>query len=238
MKLLNQRLQTKAMQEKSHKGHLITFEGGEGAGKTSLIQSLAQLLTEKGFSVVTTREPGGSPLGNQIRQWLLQTKGEAPVGHLAELLLFLAARAQHIEELIQPAIAAGQIVLCDRFNDSTIAYQGAARSLDEKLVKKFCQMVCGTLVPELTFFLDVNPEEGLLRSKKLHKPDAQSGALDRIESEGILFHRQVQEAFRKIANLEPLRVYTIDAHQSQEKVLKEAYRVIEELVLLPQSKGG
>src|SRR4051794_22275889 len=102
----------------------ISFEGGEGAGKTTLISSLEKELTLCGYDIVVTREPGGSKLGNHIRQWLLNRDFDTPVGNKAELLLFLAARAQHIEELIHPALVAGKIVLCDRFNDSTVAYQG------------------------------------------------------------------------------------------------------------------
>jgi len=224
------------MLSKKPPGHLITLEGGEGAGKSTLLQQLAQFLTARGYEVVTTREPGGSTLGNQIRQWLLQVNEKMPIAPMAELLLFLAARAQHIKELIKPALEAGKIVLCDRFNDSTVAYQGAARALNPKTVKQLCTTVCGSTIPELTLFLNVDPKVGLSRSKALEKEQAKSGALDRIESESLSFHVQVQKAFKKIASQEPLRVYTIDANQTQEAVLKEAIRAVEELVLLPTSK--
>jgi dTMP kinase len=219
-------------------GHFITLEGGEGSGKSSLLQKVSDVLTARGYEVVTTREPGGSVLGNQIRQWLLESKADRPVSHLAELFLFLAARAQHVEELIQPALTAGKIVICDRFNDSTLAYQGVARALDIKMVKKLCQVVCQTVQPELTLFLNVDPHIGLNRSKGVHKEESGQGTLDRIESEKLDFHIKVQQAFKTIAAKEPLRVYTINANQSQEIVLKEALRAIEELVLLPHSKNG
>lgn len=222
---------------KSH-GFLITFEGGEGAGKSTLIDSVAESLTQKGYEVVKTREPGGSRLGEAIRQILLQKQGEFAIGNQAELLLFLAARAQHIEELILPALKAGKIVLCDRFNDSTVAYQGAARGLSVGQTKALCQMVCGGLEPNLTLFLDVDPEVGLLRSKKISKEHAASGQLDRIESEKVEFHERVRQAFKYIVNEEPFRVYRIDANKSQEKVLREALRAIDELLLLPKNNRG
>lgn len=126
-----------------YKGFFVTLEGGEGAGKSSLVSFLAQLLKERGYEVVVTREPGGTPLGEMIRHWLLTHQDSIQIGDQAELLLFLAARAQHIEEIIKPALEAGKIVLCDRFNDSTVAYQGVARRLDPVYVQQLCDLVCG-----------------------------------------------------------------------------------------------
>lgn len=215
------------------KGHFLTLEGGEGSGKTTLLHQLAAYLTQKGHEVVTTREPGGTQLGEMIREWVLHLHGPAAIGSRAELLLFLAARAQHIEEKIIPALDLGQIVLCDRFNDSTVAYQGGARNLGIDYVQKLCKLVCGNVQPQLTLFLDVSPEVGLLRSKEVHKEEASSGQFDRIESEAFQFHSKIQETLHLLAKQEPLRIYRIDASQSQDKVLKEAIKAIEELVLLP-----
>lgn len=215
------------------KGYFITIEGGEGSGKSTLLKQLADHLQSRGYEVVQTREPGGSKLGESIRNWLLNCDDKVKIGHQAELLLFLAARAQHIEELIKPALDAGKIVLCDRFNDSTIAYQGAARGLDHKYVQQFCHLVCGDALPHLTLFLDVPPEIGLQRTQHLDKEHAQAGQLDRIESEKIDFHKRVREAFQALAKREPFRIYRIDASHSQADVLKEAIHMMDERLLLP-----
>lgn len=219
------------------KGHFITLEGGEGSGKTTLLHQLGAFLTQKGYDVVTTREPGGTQLGETIRDWLLQQNSSPSIGSEAELLLFLAARAQHIKEKILPALNSGKIVLCDRFNDSTVAYQGGARGLGLKYVQNLCNLVCGPVVPQLTLFLNVSPEVGLARSRHAHKEHAASGELDRIESEALSFHLRIQQSLIELAKKEPLRIYTINANQSQAQVLKEAIRAIEELVLLPGHKS-
>lgn len=217
------------------KGFFITLEGGEGSGKSTLINQLEEYLVLKGHEVVKTREPGGSQLGETIRKWLL---GEHPfkIGSQAELLLFLAARAQHIEEVIKPALQAGKVVLCDRFNDSTIAYQGVARGLNKKRTKRLCNIVCESIQPQLTLFLDVDPLIGLQRTQKLSKSEAKSGELDRIEAESLDFHKQVRKAFLAIAIREPLRVYRINANVSQDEVKKEAIQAIEKLLLLPKKR--
>ncbi len=219
------------------KGHFITLEGGEGSGKTTLLHQLGAFLTQKGYDVLTTREPGGSQLGETIRDWLLRQNSSPAICNEAELLLFLAARAQHIKEKILPALNSGQIVLCDRFNDSTVAYQGGARNLGVKYVQNLCNLVCGPVIPQLTLFLNVSPDTGLARSRSVHKEHASSGELDRIESEALSFHRKIQQTLEELAKREPLRIYTINANQPQEQVLKEAVRALEELVLLPGRKG-
>jgi len=200
----------------------ITFEGGEGAGKSTLIQSVAAELFSLGHDVVVTREPGGSKLGEYVRQWLLNRDFSISIGLKAELLLFLAARAQHIEERIQPALKAGKIVLCDRFNDSTVAYQGYARGLGVKEVQEMCALVCGDVMPQLTFFLDLDPSIGLNRTKNLTKENAGAGEVDRIEAEALTFHEQVRRGFRHIAEQEPERFSIIDATLSKEAVFKAA----------------
>ncbi|MBA2369508.1 MAG: dTMP kinase [Candidatus Protochlamydia sp.] len=215
------------MNDMSSRGHFITIEGGEGSGKSTLLHSLAAHLSAAGYDVVQTREPGGSKLGEFIRGWLLDHDDSVKIGKEAELLLFLAARAQHIEEKICPAIESGKIVLCDRFNDSTIAYQGAARGLTREFVTDLCFKVCGKTVPELTFFLDVDPEVGLKRTYRLQKESAASGKFDRIESETLSFHQRVQKAFQDLARLEPQRIYRLDANRSQAEVLEETLRLLE-----------
>lgn len=198
----------------------ITLEGGEGTGKTTLIDRLAETLVSKGYDVVKTREPGGTRLGELIRQWLLNHDPSIHIGCYAELMLFLAARAQHIEELIEPALAAGKIVLCDRFNDSSVAYQGAARGLGMAEVQKLCELACHGVLPQLTLFCDAHPEVGLQRAT------AQRGEKDRIESERIAFHMAVREGLQTLARQQPDRIHTIDASQSLEKVYQDALSVV------------
>lgn len=218
------------------KGSLITLEGGEGAGKTTLLEGLAARLRSENYEVVTTREPGGSHLGETIRDWLLHQDPLLKIGDKAELLLFLAARAQHIEECILPALKEGKIVLCDRFNDSTVAYQGGARGLGIKYVRELCDLVCGPIVPQLTLFLDIAPEVGLVRSRAVDKKHAAAGQLDRIESQELAFHKHIRETFRLLAKREPLRICKLDASQPSEEVLKRAFVLIQELILLPKKK--
>lgn len=209
----------------------ITFEGGEGAGKTTLIGRLEKKLMDRGYLIVKTREPGGSRLGNAIRGFLLNRDAEMQVGAKAELLLFLAARAQHIEELIAPALAAGKIVLCDRFNDSTIAYQGYARGLGVDYVSQMCNFACAGVTPALTLFLDVDPELGLKRSMRIAKENAVAGQADRIEAERVEFHQRVRHAFQEMAQKEPTRFRRIDASQSIDLVTAQALKYVEEVLV-------
>lgn len=218
--------------KKDYPGLFITLEGGEGSGKTTLLQKLSFVLSQKGYEVVQTREPGGSALGNQIRQLLLNQDSSLSIGPLAEVLLFLAARAQHIEELIQPALNRGAIVLCDRFNDSTIAYQGALSEENVERVHALCGLVCGSTSPDLTLFLDVNPAIGLYRTQRLTKDEAKAGELDRIEARKLDFHEKVRDVFLHIVQAEPDRVYRINAEQSQAKVYAEALNKVESLINL------
>lgn len=219
------------------KGHFVTLEGGEGAGKSTLLFELAAYFTQRGFEVITTREPGGSRLGEVVRDWLLRQDATMSICPEAELLLFLAARAQHIRELILPALESGKVVLCDRFNDSTIAYQGGARGLGVKYTQDLCHLVCGKVEPQLTLLLNVTPEVGLHRSRGLEKEQSIAGELDRIESEDLAFHKRLNEAFKALAKREPFRIYTIDADRPQADVLKEAKRAIDEFIILPSRKG-
>lgn len=216
--------------KKTEKSLFITFEGGDGSGKTTLINRIAETLSERGLHIVKTREPGGSPLGEHIRNWLLNKNFTVSIGSKAELLLFLTSRAQHIEEVILPSLEEGKIVLCDRFNDSTIAYQGVARGLGKEYVQSLCDLVCGQVTPHLTFFLDIDPEEGLKRSKRVSKENAASGESDRIESEKLKFHQLVREGMLQLARENPERMYILDASQSVDRVFNAALNRLHSLL--------
>lgn len=197
-------------------GLFITFEGGEGSGKTTLITKLSDHLKKQGHNIYLTREPGGTKLSEKIRSLLLDTA--SVICPTSELLLFLASRAQNISENIHPALGEGKIVLCDRFNDSTIVYQGTARNLGTSYVKKMCDLVTESTQPNITFFLDVPPEIGLKRASS--KPD-------RIESEATSFHKLVRKGYQSLAEQEPERIYTIDATQPADVVFQKAVKIIE-----------
>ena len=199
----------------------ITFEGGEGAGKTTLISRLELELRKQGGQILVTREPGGTELGKQIRRLLLHKEPSVQISPHAELLLFLADRAQHLDQVIKPALLKGVTVLCDRFNDSTIAYQGYARGLGVEAVEQLCKLVCGDSVPDLTFYLDIDPKLGMERAIR------QQRVMDRMETEQIAFHEKVRQGFLKIADKDKPRVCVIDARQSADKVFEQAFAVIE-----------
>lgn len=208
-----------------NKGLFITFEGGEGAGKTTLIDKIEQELKNRGVPVVRTREPGGTKLSEQIRHWLLDKSFDITVGDKAEMLLFLSARAQHLEELILPALAQGKVVLCDRFNDSTVVYQGVARGLGFDYVQKLCTLACG-IEPDLTLFLDLDPRIGLARTRRTHKDTAKAGEMDRIESEKLEFHEKVRQGFLKLAASNTQRIHVLDATQSRDDVFSHALEIL------------
>lgn len=200
----------------------ITFEGGEGVGKTTLIKRLEKLLQEEGHSVIVTREPGGSKLSEKIRDLVLHHAKDIVLGSRAELLLFLAARAQHIEELILPALKAGKIVLCDRFNDSSVAYQGFARKLGMENVENISLFATQNLQPDLTFFLNLDPEEGIKRAL------LEERTLDAIESQKKEFHEKVRQGFLEIAKKHPERMKTIDASKAPDAVFEQAVKYLNE----------
>ncbi|WP_420422568.1 dTMP kinase [Simkania sp.] len=211
------------MERKKSKGLFITFEGGEGVGKTTLIERLYDHLREKGFSVFKTREPGGTEFGKHVRDILLHHEGYS-FGKKSELFLFLADRAQHVEEKILPHLEENSIVLCDRFNDSTLAYQGVARCVDLELLRTFCKFAASDLTPDLTLFLDLDPAMGLERSRKSKKL---GDSHDRIEREKIAFHTKVREAFLGLAQKEPERFQVLDARLDSDKVFEQAMSEIQ-----------
>lgn len=202
------------------KGHFITFEGGDGAGKSTLIDHLFSTLKKRGYPIVKTRAPGGTPAGKVIRKLLLNSS--EPVVPRAELLLYLADRSQQVETVILPALQEGKIVLCDRYNDSTIAYQGVARGLDLSTVNRFCQFATINLEPGLTIYLDLDPKIGLERLKLSGK------SKDRIEAENLDFHQKIREAFLAIAKTNPQRFHCIDASLPKDIVFENALRLIDE----------
>jgi dTMP kinase len=196
-------------------GKLIIFEGVEGCGKTSQIEQCREWLQNLGISPIVTREPGGTELGVHLRQLLLSS-GESPINDRTELLLYAADRAQHVEQQLIPHLEQGKIILCDRFTDSTIAYQGYGRKLDMNLINQLNAIATAGLTSDLTFWLDVDAEIGLGRKKS----DA-----DRIEQEKIDFHLRVQQGYTELAAKYPERISRIDASLSQEAVQHQIQKI-------------
>jgi len=197
----------------------ISFEGIEGSGKSTQTKRLAGYFRSKGQKVIDTVEPGGTNIGQKIRELLLE-----PVNHmepLTELLLYYASRAQHVREVIYPAILDDTIVITDRFSDSTVAYQGYARGIDLKLLSRLNEIVNPDLKPFLTFMLDLDVEEGLKRNRKASKED-------RFELETVEFHNRVRKGFLQIASEEPERVKVIDASRNPDEISEEIIKTIEE----------
>ena len=201
----------------------ITIEGGEGAGKSTAQVRLKATLESRGISVVCTREPGGTPLAESIRQTLLDVEGEAPV-EMAELLLIFASRAQHLEKVIEPALAAGKWVICDRFTDATFAYQGSARGLSSELISTLEQLVQGGRQPDAVILMDLEPHIGMKRAKS-------RGALDRFEQEQNHFYERVRSGYLARVQENPARYTVIDAEQELESVYNELDRLVERWVI-------
>lgn len=182
-----------------HNGFFITLEGVEGAGKTSQIDRLANALGE---NVLVTREPGGTPISEQIRGLFLSVSEMCAE---TELMLIAASRAQHVTELILPALIENRIVICDRFSDATIAYQGYRKGIDREIIKQVNRIATGGLKPDVTFLLDLPPEIGICRKQESDEP------LTRLELESLSSHNKVREGYLKIAEVEPQRVVVVDA---------------------------
>ena len=190
-------------------GYFISFEGGEGCGKSTQIRLLAAALEAQGHSVLMTREPGGTPLGEALRDLLQHNPAGEQMVPEAELLLFAASRAQLAREVIQPALQAGKIVLCDRYLDSTTVYQGVARKLDAQAVAAINNFAVGSVRPDRTFLLDLDPKTGLERVRARTE-----GKLDRMEDQASTFFEAVRQGFLALAAKEPERVQVIDASLS------------------------
>lgn len=197
------------------KGLFITFEGSDGCGKTTQMKLLAEYLQNNGHEVVLTREPGGKGLGEKVREILLNYDGE--VSDRCESFLFLADRAQNIDIIVNPAVQAGKIVLCDRHTDSTVAYQGYGRGLDLERINMLNNIATNGKKPDLTFVFDIDTETSMKRVGR---------EKDRMESAGLEFHNRVREGYLKIAEQEPERIKVIDASKSIEEIHKEVLDIL------------
>lgn len=202
-------------------GLFITIEGIEGCGKSTQIKLLAQYLREKGYPVVVTREPGGTPLAERIRG-LLMENNEEPVAPLTELFLYEAARAQHVNRVVLPALARGEIVLCDRYADSTSAYQGAGRQLADDFIELLNRLAAGAAWPDRTFILDMAVEEGLRRARV-------RGSDDRMMAETLEFHRRIRDEFLALAQRDAERITVVDATGAVDEVQQDLRSHIEKI---------
>lgn len=206
----------RAFMSTDYSGTFISLEGPEGAGKTTQVRLLSKQLEIMGVSHVITRDPGGTPLGKQIRRILLNP--ENPVQPMAELLLYQADRAQHVAEVILPSLKEGRLVICDRYVDSTIAYQGYGRGIDFKLIDELNQIATGGLMPELTVLFDIPSSDGLAR---LHP-----GGHDRLEREALEFHLKVRNGYLEQAKRYPERYKILDASKPLSSVQSELRRIL------------
>ncbi|HEX8422085.1 MAG TPA: dTMP kinase, partial [Pyrinomonadaceae bacterium] len=197
-------------------GAFITFEGIDGSGKSTQVRMLSSVLRLRGMDVVQTREPGGTPLGARLREALLDAQEQ--VDPLAELLLYAADRAQHVRALLLPALAAGRVVLSDRYADATVAYQGAGRGFVPSLVDEVVGLATGGLKPDLTLLFDLSVAESSERSRLRTTNGGDGNTSDRLELEAENFHTRVRDAYLKIAQAEPERVRVVDASLSVEEI--------------------
>lgn len=197
----------------------VTFEGPEGSGKTSQVRLLAEFLRAQGIAVLATREPGGTRIGDQIRACLHDVANREMTPE-AEVLLYSASRAQLVAEVIRPALAAGQVVLCDRFFDSTMAYQGYGRSLNRQQLQQITQFATGGLVPHLTFLLDIDVTRGLARRI------ANAAEMNRLDLEQISFHERVRQGYHALAQADTARWLIVDADRHPEVVQAELRRLL------------
>ncbi|MDH3567767.1 MAG: dTMP kinase [Desulfobacteraceae bacterium] len=205
----------------------ISFEGIEGSGKTTNIRHAVGFLRDKGHDCVITREPGGTRIGEKIRAILLDPSSKE-MNPLTELLLYTADRAQHIKELIAPFLSAGKTVVCDRYYDATVVYQGYARGLDTELILRLHRLLFKNLKPDITLLLDLPPEIGLSRAWKQIDNGDRDRVETRFEKETLLFHKKVRSGYLEMARLEPERFRIIDASKEPDQVRKEIIRTLSE----------
>jgi dTMP kinase len=203
----------------------ITFEGIDGCGKSTQMRMLASELRLRGLEVVTTREPGGTPLGTRVRKLLLDT--EEQVDPLAELLLYAADRAQHVRTLVRPALDSGHVVLSDRYADATAAYQGAGRGFPSELISELIALATGGLMPDLTLIFDLTVDESQRRAQRRVRKGIQQ---DRLDAEDAAFHTRVRDAYLKIAAAEPERVRVVDASGSVQETHSQVMRIVMPLI--------
>jgi dTMP kinase len=213
----------------------ITFEGVEGSGKTTQIERLKRYLTRRGIPCKVTREPGGSSIGEKIRKVLLDPDHREMVP-LSELLLYEAARAQHVKEMVNPLLHRGTVVLCDRFTDASLAYQGYGRKLDQGLIRKLNRLSSQGIRPDITFLLDCPSDLGLkraLRRNRLLKNEKEG----RFEREKVQFHHRVRRGYLAIARKEPRRVKVIDTRVGEEKAFEKIRKIVDELIVRSSELG-
>ncbi|MDO5317015.1 MAG: dTMP kinase [bacterium] len=208
------------------RGKFITFEGPEGGGKSTHVRELAEQLRAEGKTVLVTREPGGTRLAELIRGLVREEVEDPPVTR-CEVLLFIAARAQVVSEVIRPALARGEWVICDRFADSTFAYQGYGRGIDVGLLKNFNDFATEGLVPDLTILLDVPPETS--KARLAERQAATATSADRIEQAGDMFHRRLRDGFLELAKAEPDRFVVIDSSGPREEVSDRVWTAVRNL---------
>jgi dTMP kinase len=211
----------------SARGRFITFEGPEGSGKSTQLRLLGERLRKSGMDVLETQEPGGTPVGIQIRHVLLDAKNRE-LCPTAELLLMFASRAQNVDQWILPALSAGRTVLSDRFTDSTLVYQGVGRGLGADMVYDLDRIACRGLVPDLTLLIDIDTETGLARAhrRSVRTEDSET----RMEDQDVAFHRRVRDAYRQLATDESGRVKVIDGSQAREVVAEQVWEVVSTLM--------
>lgn len=208
-------------------GKFITFEGIDGSGKSTQLRMLAGELLSRGLDVLTTREPGGTPLGRRLREAFLET--EETVAPIAELLLFAADRAQHVELLIKPSLAEGRIVISDRYADATFAYQGAGRGFSEATVNQVIKLATGGLKPDLTLFFDISVEKALERT---HTRDRSGEQKNRMDLETAEFYKAVRDSYLGINKREPKRFKIIDANGSIDEIQKNVWETVTKFLKL------
>ena len=197
------------------KGFLVTFEGGEGSGKSTQVKELVKFLEKEKIDFIATREPGGTEVGEEIKKILLHSKGK--ISSETEFLLFSASRSQLVEDVIKPALEAGKVVVLDRFFDSSFAYQGYAGQLDLGEIKEVTQFATGGLQPDLTFLLDISYDDGMERKSK----DENLKNLDRIEQKGAEYHNRLRRGFLKLAEQDKKRFYVIYANKDKDEIFEE-----------------
>ncbi|RXF73909.1 dTMP kinase [Hansschlegelia zhihuaiae] len=215
-------------------GRFVTFEGGEGVGKSTQLRRLAAWLKQLGHEVVTTREPGGSPRAETLRNVLLSGAAKR-FGPVAETVLIASARADHVDHVIRPAIERGAIVLCDRFTDSTRAYQGALGGVSAELLRTLEQVAAPGVAPDLTIMLDAPAERGLARARRR---SGEGAVADRFEAEDAAFHERLRDAFVAIARAEPERCILVDAEGAEEDVAERVWRAAREKLGLAMKETG
>ena len=219
-------------------GRFITVEGVDGSGKSTQITMVKDYLQKEGFDIVVTHEPGGTEIGEQIRKIILDS-AHTQMTALTEVFLYAAARAQHIEEIILPALNNGRMVLCSRFFDSTVAYQGYGGGLDLAVLADINRIVSGSHVPDLTIIFDLDPEKGLERvSKRNIVADERNDNKDRMEQKQLDFHKRVRDGFLAQARQNPERIRIVDATGNQDEVFTRTRKVIDDFILRSIRKEG